>query len=101
MGLDRGECWLRTERSSRSGHQSLFVRGRVCFGVGEGIAGFSLSLPLVVTSLVSDTSVLLLSWCFVILSAGSRLVAPDPGLRHPVTLSPSHPVTQSPSHPVT
>jgi hypothetical protein len=50
IGLDRGECWRRTCRSGWFGHQSRFVLGRVALGVGEGIAGFSLSLTL------SDTS---------------------------------------------
>src|SRR5439155_20539187 len=43
----------RTERSSWSGHQSLFVLGRCAVGVGDGMTGFSLSLP------VSDTDFLL------------------------------------------
>src|SRR3954452_8512334 len=56
------------ERSSWFGHQSWLVRGRVRLGVGEGIAGFSLSLVLAELALVSvrsvsDTSVLLLSGC--------------------------------------
>ena len=50
------------ERSSWFGHQSWFVLGRVALGSGDGIAGFSLSLPLSVTSLVSPF-------------LGSRLVA--------------------------
>jgi hypothetical protein len=43
--------WARnTDRSSWLGHQSRFVRGRPpVFGVGESIAGFSLSLPCAVT----------------------------------------------------
>jgi hypothetical protein len=36
-----------TDRSTWFGHQSLFVRGRLSVtGVGDGIAGFSLSLVL-------------------------------------------------------
>jgi len=54
MGLDRGECWCRTCTFSWFGHQSWFVLGRVRMGVGEEVAGFSLSLPR------SDTSILLL-----------------------------------------
>jgi hypothetical protein len=34
----------------------LFVRGRVIFGVGEGIAGFSLSLTLAVSSFLEGNS---------------------------------------------
>jgi hypothetical protein len=48
--LERAECWWRTRKSSWFGHQSWFVLGRVAFGVGLGIAGFSLSLTLSVTS---------------------------------------------------
>src|SRR3954449_1528307 len=44
MGLAAGLCWRRTVRSSWSGHQSLFVRGRWTAGWGDGISGFSLSL---------------------------------------------------------
>jgi hypothetical protein len=47
----------------------LFVLGRVRLGVGDGIAGFSLSLTLAVASFVSNTSfditILLLSGCFL------------------------------------
>src|SRR5262245_66404636 len=56
MGLDRGECARRIESSSCSGHQSLFVLGRVRSGVGEGIAGFSLSLTLAVAFFLSNAS---------------------------------------------
>src|SRR6476659_2477803 len=45
MGLDFGECWLRTWRFSWFGHQSWFVCGRLAVGSGAGMTGFSLSLP--------------------------------------------------------
>jgi hypothetical protein len=38
------------------GHQSLFVLGRVCSGLGESIAGFSLSLAFWDTSDLSPLS---------------------------------------------
>src|SRR4051794_3858287 len=45
-GLPFEECACSTERSSWLGHQSLLVCGRPpVLGVGESIAGFSLSLP--------------------------------------------------------
>jgi kynureninase len=69
--LDRGECWWSTERSGWFGHQSRFVLGRVALGVGEGIAGFSLSLTLSVASFLSDTSVVLLSGCFLLMALRS------------------------------
>src|SRR5690349_22293233 len=49
-GLPLDEWACSTERSSWLGHQSRFVCGRPpVFGVGESIAGFSLSLPCAVT----------------------------------------------------
>src|SRR6478735_11674061 len=51
IGLDRVECWWRTCRFNRFGHQSWFVCGRPSFASGAGMTGFSLSL--------CDTSVLL------------------------------------------
>src|SRR3954447_1532913 len=38
-------CFFNGERSSWFGHQSLLVLGLSVAGVGESIAGFSLSLP--------------------------------------------------------
>src|SRR5262245_9870599 len=52
MGLAPDECWWSTWRSSWFGHQSWFVLGRCALGVGDGIAGFSLSLTLSVTSVL-------------------------------------------------
>jgi hypothetical protein len=54
--LDRGECARRIESATWSGHQSLFVLGRVRWGVGDGIAGLSLSLTLAVVSFLSNGS---------------------------------------------
>ena len=48
--IREAECWWSTRRSSWFGHQSWFVLGRPAAGVGLGIAGFSLSLMLSVTS---------------------------------------------------
>jgi hypothetical protein len=49
--LARGEPWWRTDRSSWFGHQSRFVLGRwLVFGSGAEIAGFSLSLSLVLSN---------------------------------------------------
>src|SRR3954451_15538213 len=44
-GLARGECWCSTCRFSWLGHQSSLVLGRLSLGVGDEIAGLSLSLP--------------------------------------------------------
>src|SRR3954447_22740070 len=44
-GLPFDECACSTDRSSWLGHQSWLVCGLPAFGVGESIAGFSLSLP--------------------------------------------------------
>src|SRR3954451_7101353 len=73
MGLAAGLCWPRTVRSSWSGHQSLFVRGRWSAGWGDGISGFSLSLGVLGASL-SGTDVPLLVPVFLgqVLVRGSR-----------------------------
>src|SRR5262249_53736557 len=54
IGLAAGGLSWSSETSIWFGHQSWFVIGRCACGLGEGIAGFSLSLR-------SDTSRLLLS----------------------------------------
>ena len=56
-GWTRGECWWSTCRSSWFGHQSWFVCGRLGAGSGQGMTGFSLSLP------CSDTSLASPVWC--------------------------------------
>src|SRR3954471_20099508 len=73
MGLAAGLCWRRTVRSSWSGHQSLFVRGRWSAGWGDGISGFSLSLGVLGASLSgTDVPLLVAVFLWQVLVRGGR-----------------------------